>query len=188
MTYKIVVLGASLGGVRALHVLLAGLPNHFPLPVAVVLHRGSDSDDTLRAVLQKESALRVKEAEDKEIIQPGLVYLSPADYHLLIEAGSLALSTDAPVAYARPSINVLFESAAEAYGVEAIGVVLTGASRDGAQGLAKIKERGGFAIVQEPATAESAVMPRAAIAASKVDRVLPISKIAPFLVYLVNQR
>jgi two-component system chemotaxis response regulator CheB len=150
MKYQIIVIGTSLGGLEALQVILSGLPNTFPIPIAVVQHRHKTSDDTLRLLLQSYSNLVVKEAEDKEEILPGWVYLAPADYHLLIESkdqtGSqpyFSLSTDAPVTYARPSIDVLFETAADAYSKKVIGVLLTGANQDGVQGLAKIKARGG---------------------------------------------
>jgi len=186
--FKIVVIGASLGGLRALGTLLSGLPEDFPLPVAIVQHRSSDLDNTLTPILQRHSALTVIEAEDKELIRAGQVYLSPANYHLMVEEGNFALSTDAAIAYARPSIDVLFESAADTYEEGVIGVLLTGANADGAQGLARIKERGGLSVVQEPSTAESSIMPKAAIAASVIDRVLPLSEIAPFLVNLLNQR
>ena len=184
--FELVVVGTSLGGLHALEVLLSGLPKSFPLSLAVVQHRHKDSDNTLSIFLQRHSALPLKEAEDKEMIVPGWVYLAPANYHLMVEASSFALSTDAPVLYARPSIDVLFESAADAYAERVIGVILTGASRDGAQGLAKIKARGGLAVVQEPATAESHTMPEAAIAAVAVNSILLLKDVAPFLVKMCN--
>ncbi len=185
--YELIVLGTSLGGLRALEVLLAGLPKSFPLPIAIAQHRHKDSDDTLSFFLQRQCALPLKEAEDKEVIIPGRVYLAPADYHLLIEAGCFALSTEAPVSYARPSIDVLFESAADAYGNRVIGVILTGASDDGTQGLLRIKAHGGSAIVQDPSTAESPTMPKAAIKSVPVDWILPLRDIAPLLVNLCNR-
>lgn len=186
MAFKLIVVGTSLGGLRALEVMLAGLPKTFPLPIAIVQHRYKSSDSALRILLQQHSALQVKEPEDKEAIVPGHVYLAPANYHLLVEPGSFALSTEAPVSYARPSIDVLFESAADAYMQRVIGVVLTGANNDGAQGLTKIKTKGGLTIVQEPNTAESSIMPEAAIATvGEVNRVLPLAEIAPFLVNLL---
>jgi len=184
MRNKVIVVGTSLGGLDALRSLLTDLPGDFPLPVVVVQHRSVESDDTLSTLLQRHSMLPVKEVEDKEAILPGHVYLAPADYHLLLEEDTFALSTEAPVGYARPSIDVLFESAADAYGERVIGVILTGASKDGAQGAAKIKERGGLVVVQDPDTAESRIMPEAAIAAADIDQVLPLSEIAPFLVNL----
>lgn len=184
MAFELVVVGTSLGGLHALEVLLPGLPKGFPASVAVVQHRHKDSENTLSFFLQQHSSLPLKEPEDKEAIVPGQVYLAPADYHLLVEPGSFALSTEAPVEYARPSIDVLFESAAEAYAEKVIGVILTGANQDGAQGLAKIKAHGGLAVVQEPATAFSPTMPQAAIALVRVDWILPLSEIAPFVVNL----
>lgn len=131
--------------------------------------------------LQQQSLLPVVEAEDKQAIVPGQVYLAPADYHLLVEPGHFALSTEAPVTFARPSIDVLFESAADAYGERVIGVILTGASHDGAQGLAKIVSNGGLAIVQEPSEAVR-TMPEAAIAAVTTAKILPLSEIASLLI------
>lgn len=183
---EIVVIGTSLGGLRALEVLLAGLPKNFAVPMAITQHRHKDSDDYLSVFLQGRCALPLTEAEDKEAIMPGRVYLAPADYHLLVEAGRFALSTEAPVSHARPSINVLFESAADAYAEGVIGVILTGASDDGSQGLAKIKAHGGLAIAQEPTTAESPTMPKAAIAAVAVDWIVPLKDIAPLLVNLCH--
>lgn len=184
--YALIVVGTSLGGLRALEILLAGFPKRFSVPVAIVQHRHKDSDDSLSTFLQRQCTLFVVEAEDKETIVPGRVYLAPADYHLLVEAKHLALSTEAPVFYARPSIDVLFESAADAYAERVIGVILTGASQDGTQGLAKIKANGGLAIVQEPTTAESKTMPKAAIASVAVDWILPLDEIAPLLVNLCH--
>jgi len=186
MAFELVVVGTSLGGLEALDVLLTALPKNFPASMAVVQHRHKNSENTLSFFLQQHSVLPLKEPEDKEVIVPGNVYLAPADYHLLVEPGSFALSTEAPVEYARPSIDVLFESAADAYTKRVIGVILTGSNQDGAQGLAKIKARGGLAVVQEPATAFSRPMPEAAIAATKVDWILPLSEIGPFVVNLVN--
>jgi two-component system, chemotaxis family, protein-glutamate methylesterase/glutaminase len=204
--FKLVVIGTSLGGLRALEVLLPGLPPTFPLPVAIAQHRHRDSDKILSLILQRHCALPVLEAEDKQTIAPGQVYLAPANYHLLIEAaadgtsqGHFALSTDTPVSHARPSIDVLFESAANTYAEGTIGVILTGASNDGAQGLATIKAYGGVAIVQDPQTAECSIMPKAALtqfaqqavtaqedamAGVEVDWVLPLGAIAPTLVRL----
>jgi two-component system chemotaxis response regulator CheB len=179
--YELIVVGASLGGFRALEALLAGLPSHFPLPVAVVQHRSSDSDGSLVTLLSRHSLLAVLEVEDKQPIEPGRVYVGPADYHLLVEEGHFALSTEAPVRFARPSIDVFFESTADAYLDRAIAILLTGSNIDGAQGMRKIKECGGLTIVQEPATAESRRMPEAALALAKVDKVLPVEEIAPFL-------
>ena len=186
--HEIVVVGTSLGGLHAVGALLSGLPEEFPLPVVIAQHRKPGSEDRLSALLQEHTALPVAEANDKEAIVPGRVYLAPADYHLLIDAASFCLSTEAPVEYARPSINVLFESAADAYRGRTIGVILTGTGQDGARGLARIKERGGLAVVQDPATAEASAMPEAAIAATEVDQILPLAEIATFLNALSSPR
>ncbi|MCA1555212.1 MAG: chemotaxis protein CheB [Acidobacteria bacterium] len=180
MAFEIVVIGTSYGGLSALQILLPALAKDFPLPVIVVQHRGKDSDDLCK-FLQKYSALPLTEPNDKEAIAPGRVYLAPRDYHLLVERDGFALSTEAPVGFARPSVNVLFESAADVYQEHVVGVILTGANADGARGMAKIKSYGGLCVVENPASAESRGMPAAAIAASKVDAILPLREIAPYL-------
>lgn len=181
MAFEIVVIGASYGGLSALQLLLPELAPDFPLPVVIVQHRKKDGDDGLCEYLKKRSRLPLIEPDDKEKVEPGCVYLAPRDYHLLIEESIFALSTESPVAFARPSIDVLFESAADVYRERIVGVILTGANRDGAKGLAKIKALGGMTVVQEPESAESRAMPAAAIAAAPVDRILPLPQIAPFL-------
>ncbi|MBW4555315.1 MAG: chemotaxis protein CheB [Trichormus sp. ATA11-4-KO1] len=181
MSFKIVLIGTSLGGLSALKIILGNLPADFLVPIVIVQHRHKNSDNTLEALLQEQTFLPIKEVEDKDKILPGNVYLAPADYHLLIEPGYFALSTDEPVSYARPSIDVLFESAADIYAEQVIGVILTGANHDGTQGLKKIKARGGITIVQEPATAESSIMPQAAISAVTVDWILSLAEIANLL-------
>ncbi|GAB1542461.1 chemotaxis protein CheB [Scytonema sp. NUACC21] len=189
MAFKLIVIGASLGGFNALEVLLTGLPKSFSVPVAIVQHRHKASTTQLSIALQRYCNLVVVEPQDKEEILPGCVYIAPADYHLLVESRNdavaypyFSLSTDAPVTYARPSIDVLFETAADAYGDKVIGVLLTGANYDGTQGLARIRARGGKTVVQEPSTAVCSTMPKAAIAAGVVDKILPLADIAPFLV------
>jgi two-component system, chemotaxis family, protein-glutamate methylesterase/glutaminase len=174
-------MGGSLGSFQALKELLGGLPADFPLPVAIALHRAGSDGASLPRLLQRYTQLRVEDVEDKEPIVPGKVYLAPIGYHLLIDSGSFALSTDAPVWFARPSIDVLFESAADIYDARVVGVALTSSSQDGAAGLAAIKRKGGLVIVQDPRTAESPVLPRAALACTTVDNVLPLPEIAPFL-------
>ncbi len=177
----IVVIGASLGGLQALQVILASLSTGFSSPIAIVQHRKSDAYHTLQEVLQWHSALPVHETEDHQAILSGHVYLAPADYHLLLEPGYFSLSTAEPVNFARPAIDVLFESAADSYGDQVVGIILTGMNHDGAQGSAAIKRRGGLIIVQDPATAEAPAMPKAAIAAAPVDMILPLAAIGPFL-------
>jgi two-component system chemotaxis response regulator CheB len=188
VAYGIVVVGTSSGGLKALQTLLSELPANFPLPLVVVQHRGKDSDSDLCEFLNQASSLPVSEPEDKESLLAGHVYLAPRDYHLLIEEKSFALSTESPVAFARPSIDVLFESAADEYKEHAIGVILTGANRDGARGLARIKTNGGVTLVEDPASAAVRIMPDAAIESSNVDHVLQLSEIAPFLARLVSSK
>lgn len=187
MALEIAAVGASLGGLEALQQLLAGLPADFSLPVVVVQHRSEERDE-LAALLQQHSPLPVSEAEDKEPIAPGRVYLAPAGYHLLAEEGAFALSTEAPVLYARPSIDLLFESVAEAYGPRALAVVLTGNSGDGAKGGARIEARGGLVVVQDPRTAEAPAMPRAALEAVPAARVLQLPQLAAWLAGLGRRK
>ena len=177
----LVAIGTSLGGTAALQVLLPTIPPDFPAAVALVFHRGQGSDDTLIQFLRKYCRLPVEEAQDKTPIYPGWLYFAPPDYHLLVENDHFALSTEPPVSFARPSIDVLFESVADAYAANAAGIVLTGAGHDGAGGLAEIKRRGGLTIVQSPESAESRHMPDAALATGAVDKVLPIAEMVPFL-------
>jgi two-component system chemotaxis response regulator CheB len=186
-TFEIIVVGASLGGLNAVQTLLAGFPAEFSVPLAIVQHRGSDADGLLRTALQGHSALPVGEPEDKDAITPGRVYLAPVGYHLLVERGRFSLSTEGRVSYARPSVDVLFESAADAYGGGTVGVILTGSGRDGARGSARIKEAGGLVVVQQPMTAHSRYMPDAALSACAADQVLPLSEIAPFLIGICPQ-
>ena len=185
--YEIVVIGASFGGLSALQILLPEIAADFPLPIVIVQHRGKYENSGLCEFLRRHSSLPLDEPDDKEEIEAGRVYLAPRDYHLLIERGHFALSTEAAVSYARPSIDVLFESAVEAYKNAVVGLILTGANADGAQGLAQIKAHGGLAIVQDPSSAEARAMPEAAIAATAIDCILPISEIAPFLNQLCRQ-
>ena len=187
MAFELIVIGTSWGGLQAIEILLSGLPKDFPLAIAIAQHRQRNAGDLLCNLLQRHSVLPVLEVEDKVAIAPGYVYLAPADYHLLVEPGNFALSIEAPVLYSRPSIDLLFESAADAYTDRAIGVILTGANKDGSQGLATLKRRGGLAIVQEPSEAESSFMPTAAIAATQVDYILPLTKISSCLINLADR-
>ncbi len=179
---RVVVIGTSLGGLTALAVILRGLPRGFRCPLVIVQHRAIDADDlSLAAALQRGCLLAVREVEDKDPLVGGRVYLAPADYHVLIEDDHLTLSTEARVLHARPSIDVLFESAAVSHGPGVLAVVLTGASRDGVAGSLEVKRRGGRVIVQDPAGAEARLMPASVIAEVAVERVLPIEQIAGYL-------
>ncbi|MEO6497000.1 MAG: chemotaxis protein CheB [Solirubrobacteraceae bacterium] len=178
---QIVVIGASLGGLNAVERVLRGLPGDFALPVLVVQHRSEEGPALLAGLLGRHSPLRVCEAEDKSLLMPGWVLVAPAGYHALVEPGHVSLSTEAEVRYSRPSIDVALETAAEAYGERAVGVVLTGANDDGAHGLAEVRRRGGVAIVQDPAEAESRSMPEAAIAAADPQWILGLEEIGPRL-------
>jgi two-component system chemotaxis response regulator CheB len=184
--FELVVIGCSLGGMRALQTILSSIGRDFRVPVAVVQHRHKKSNGQLPEFFRRATNLRVADVEDKQPIKPGHVYLAPADYHLLVERGAFSLSVDERVAYSRPSIDVLFESAADAYGDRLIGVVLTGNNSDGSRGAKRVKARGGFLVVQDPVTAEARAMPEAAIAAAPVDRILPLERIGPFLVELCS--
>lgn len=177
--YTVVVIGVSAGGFDALKQLLGAMPAHFPLPILIVQHLRPGSGGTLAAALQHYSPLRLKEADEGETLTGGTVYFAPADYHLLVERNrTLALSVDPPVRHARPSVDVLFESAADAFGSAVIGIVLTGANNDGSAGLVRIKGCGGVAIVQDPQEAEVDQMPTSALRSVTPDFVLPLSAIA----------
>ena len=178
MAYEIVIVGTSWGGLIALRELIAGLPPSLGLAVVIVQHRHKQSDNLLPTLLQDDTPLCVCEIEDKAPIRPGNIYIAPSDYHLLIEERHFSLSTDEPVRYSRPSIDVAFQSAADTYGSRVVGVVLTGANADGAQGLRRIVDRGGLALVQLPQTAESRTMPAAALAQVPDARALTIAEIA----------
>jgi two-component system chemotaxis response regulator CheB len=180
-----VVIGVSAGGLDALRTIVPRLPENFPVPVIVVQHQGPGADNFFARYLDQRCAVRVKEAEEKEVAAPGTVYLAPANYHLLLEDDrTFSLTTENRVRFARPSIDVLFESAADVYGPRLIGIVLTGANDDGSRGLAAIKRRGGLAVVQDPAAAAVETMPRAALEAAEIDFVLPLAAIGLFLANL----
>jgi two-component system chemotaxis response regulator CheB len=180
-----IVIGASLGGMKAVRTILPLLPRNFPAALAVVLHRHREADDALVHLLQQESRLPISEVVDKEPICPGRVYLAPPDYHLLVERDYFSLSTDDPVQYARPSIDVLFESAADIFGPDVIALVLTGANQDGARGALRIQEKGGLVLIQDPATAESPVMPMAALESTGITQVHSLEKMAAMLAELL---
>jgi two-component system chemotaxis response regulator CheB len=176
---SVVAIGASLGGLAACRRVLWGLPKAFPAAILIAQHRQPDGGALLAGLLSGDDTLPVAEPDDKAPLLPGRAYVAPSNYHLLLERGaqSIALSTDPPVRYARPSIDVLFESVAAGAGPRAIAVVLTGASDDGAQGALAIKRAGGRVIVQSPESAESAVAPNATLARLKPDVVLEVDEI-----------
>lgn len=182
----IVVIGTSWGGLTALSEIVSGLPADFPLPICIVQHRSKDSDALLVRLLQDLTPLCVRDAEDKETLCAGSIYIAPPDYHMLVETEYISLTVDSPVRFSRPSIDVLFRSAADTFGASTIGVVLTGANEDGAAGLARIAARGGKAIVQDPKTAESPIMPVSALRAVPGARVVPLDQISAELVKLVT--
>jgi two-component system chemotaxis response regulator CheB len=186
VAYEIVVVGTSWGGLSALRELISGLPADFGLPLVLVQHRHRQSDHLLSSLLQDATQLRVCEVEDKAPILPGHIFIAPADYHLLVEDGYFSLSTDEPVRFSRPSIDVTLQSAGDTYGARAVGVVLPGAHADGARGLRRIFDRGGLAFVQTPETAESPTMPRAAAKCVPGARILPIAEITRALVQLTS--
>jgi two-component system chemotaxis response regulator CheB len=183
---SLVVIGASFGGFDALKVVLGALPGNFPLPIAIVQHQGSTGAG-LAGLLQRYTALLVVDAEDKNAIDPGRAYLAPPGYHLLVDDDGFALSVDPPVWHARPSIDVLYETAADLYGAGVVGVIQTSTGGDGAGGLARIKAHGGLAIVQDPATAARAAMPAAALARTAINWILPLEHIGPRLLALAQK-
>ncbi len=180
--HKAVVIGVSAGGLEVLRTLLPLLPAGFPLPVIIVQHLHPLQDRSFLEILGRSCALVVREAEEKEKALPGVVYFAPPNYHLLMELdATFSLSVDEKVNYSRPSMDVLFETAAEAFGPGLIGIILTGAGKDGAVGLRRIKENGGTTIVQDPATAQFPIMPKAAMEETEVDYVMNIEEIGRFL-------
>jgi two-component system chemotaxis response regulator CheB len=182
---KAIVIGASAGGLAALSEILSPLPAGYPLPIFVVVHVPPDHESMLVDVFTHKCRIAVKEAEDKESIRPGVVYFAPPNYHLLVENDfSLSLSSDDPELYSRPSINVLFESAKDAYGENLMGIVLTGANSDGARGLRAISDAGGMALVQDPRTAEFFDMPGAALKECPTALSLTLEKMARILAEL----
>ena len=179
---KAVVIGASAGAVQALQVVLPALPADYPLPVLVVVHVPPDRSNVLLPLFQAKCRVTVKEAEDKETLVGGVIYFAPSDYHLLVEAdGAIALSWDEPVNYSRPSIDVLFESAADAYGSGLAGVILTGANHDGAAGLKAVMDAGGVGIVEDPADAYATAMPESALEACPSATTMKLDAIALYL-------
>jgi two-component system, chemotaxis family, protein-glutamate methylesterase/glutaminase len=178
---EVVAMGASTGGLVAFQTILSALPEQFPAAVLLVQHRMAEAESRLVELLQKHCRLPVVEPDDKDPIVAGSVYLAPAGYHMLVEQGWIALSTDPPVWFARPSIDVLFESVADAYGDRALAVVLTGANADGASGAAAIQNAGGRVLIEDPSGAVSPELPRAALDRLRPDAVMALPDIAPTL-------
>jgi len=186
--FEAIVIGSSAGGIKALISVLSALPSEFSLPIIIVQHLHPHSESYLARILEAKCSLPVKQADEKEPIKNGVVYIAPPNYHLLIEEDrTFSLSLEGHINFARPSVDVLFESAIYAYRHKLIAIILTGANHDGSQAVKKIKRNGGYVIVQEPSTAEADAMPKAAIAAAPVDKVLPLEQIGPYLLQLVNR-
>jgi two-component system chemotaxis response regulator CheB len=167
MSYQLVIIGCSLGGLNAMRVFLTGLSNDFDLPIILVQHRDKSPNLMLSRMLQRSTHLKVDDVEDGMEIKGGKLYIAPASYHLLVERNSFSLSTELPVHYAMPSIDVAFESAARSYKKSLIAVVLTSSSTDGADGAAIVESRGGFVIVQNPISAENPTLSKAVIEKTK---------------------
>ncbi|HWY24652.1 MAG TPA: chemotaxis protein CheB [Nevskia sp.] len=186
---RVVAIGASIGGLEALKLLLPALPRDYPWPVIVVLHSSAGyRDNRLDALLGQRSLLPVREAQARQPVQAGVVHVAPAGYHLLVEKNlRFALSVDEKVSYVRPSVDVLFDSLADACGARCVGVILTGANDDGAEGLAAIRRRGGLGIVQDPAEAKAPQMPQAALRIAGADQVLNLHGIAARLAALPKE-
>ena len=187
---KLIVVGTSWGGLDALSCLLSPLPKNYPIPILIVQHRQRNHHGStyLAEILNQRCQLNIIEPDDKERIKAGNVYISPSNYHMLVEdKETLALSSEELVNYSRPSIDLLFESAAEIHQQNLIGIILTGANKDGAKGLATIKDRGGYGLVQSPETAEVDTMPLAAISSAQPDAVLPLNEITSLLLKIPHQ-
>lgn len=180
--YEAIVIGTSAGGLFALATILQNLPRDYAIPIVVVQHRSKDQRDLFEEVLQSKCEIRIKQADEKESIRNGFIYVAPPDYHLLVETDkTFSLSSDSPVHYSRPSIDVLFESAAIAYREKLIGIILTGANNDGAAGTIAVQKGGGLTIVQNPEEAQFASMIHASIQTRKVQYIWSLSTIGNFL-------
>ena len=179
---KAIVIGTALGGTNALGVVLSNLPGEFKSPIIVVQHLHPFSNDYLTWWFNKITKMEVKQADEKEKIEAGVVYFAPAGRHLVVEKDrTFSLADTEKINYARPSIDVLFKTAAEVYRENLVGIILTGAKNDGSEGIKTIKEKGGFTIVQDPKTAKASEMPKSAIEAAQIDCILPLEDIGLFL-------
>jgi two-component system chemotaxis response regulator CheB len=189
MKYKAIVIGVSAGGLEALKKILPELPKDFPVPIIVVQHRHPFSDDSLERAMDDICLINIHQINDKTSLEAGAAYFAPPNYHVMIEEDmTCSLTLDPPVNYSRPSIDVLFESASDIFGAHLVGIVLTGANKDGSLGLSIIKNRGGLVIVQDPETASVDAMPLAAIAATQVNYILKLEVIAEMLIHLFIEK
>lgn len=180
---RAVVIGASAGALQALSQILPALPADFPLPILIVVHVPAGRHNMLAVLFEAKCRMAVREAEDKEPALAGVIYFAPPGYHLLVETdGTLSLSSDEEVLFSRPSIDVLFESAADAFGGALIGIILTGANPDGATGLKAIADAGGTTLVEDPANAYAAAMPTAALDKCANARIVSLDEIATYLI------
>jgi two-component system chemotaxis response regulator CheB len=186
---KLLLIGGSAGSLQVMLAVLTAVGNDFPIPVLVILHRNSSFDSALEELFFSKTAMVTKEVEEKEKPVAGTVYLCPADYHVLIEKDhSFSLDYSERVHFSRPSIDVSFKSAADAYGAGTIAVLLSGGNADGAEGLAYVKEQGGVTVVQDPGTADVPYMPQHAISTMQPDHILPADDISIFIRELASYR
>lgn len=189
MSFQSIVIGVSSGGLNAMKYMFSFLPKSFKIPIVIVQHLSPRTDGHWIKILNEKSNIVIKEADEKEKILPGFVYIAPPNYHLLIEKDySFSLTIDERVNFARPSIDVFFESAAEVYNKSLIGIILTGSNNDGSKGIKRIKECGGLTIIQDPATAESPFMPASALKTIKPDYILSLEEIIKLLVKIDKQK
>lgn len=184
---KTIVIGTSYGGLQAIRIIVNELPKNFKTPIIIVLHIGNNNINTFLSLLNRSSNLRVKEAEEKELIKPKTIYFAPPNYHLQVEDKySLSLSTAQKINYSRPAIDVLFETAAWTFQNQLLGILLTGSNSDGAEGLKTIKKFGGTTIVENPETAYAKTMPEAGIRKSTPDYILNLDEIAKIIIELTG--
>lgn len=187
MKHEAVVIGTSAGGLYALTSILGDLPQNFPLPVIIVQHRSKEERTLLEEVLAQKCQIKIKQADEKEKIENGVVYFAPPDYHLLVERNrTFSLSSDARVNYSRPSIDVLFETAAYAYKDKLLAIILTGANHDGTTGIKTIRKQGGTTVAQNPEDALYPVMPKAAIDSGCIQYILSLREIKALLINLTK--
>ena len=182
LNYEAIVIGTSAGGFMALSTLLENIPADYRLPIIVVQHRAKDSHELFEEVLQRKCNIKIKQSDEKEKIHSGNVYIAPPDYHLLVEADrTFSLSSESPVQFSRPSIDVLFESAALVYQKKLVGIILTGSNHDGAAGITTIRRMGGLTIAQDPAEAQYSLMTQASIDTNSVNHIWSLAEIRDFL-------